>query len=236
MFKKKKDCLLSFHDISIDNFDAIVPLIEEIRLLSGSPFALLVIPDTQKASLERIEAFKKQLRDWEQDGFEILLHGCSHTSLKSFSRSYQGRMAQLLTHGEAEFAGLNLADSSFLFEKALTFWNTLVLTPPKTFIPPAWYGNPFLPSLVLKHQIQYEGRFYIQTNKRRLFSGAISFAGLVHFLIPIAFFYGRLLLRLPFGIPRIALHPVDFPNQREHIHNLIRFALGERQWIHYKDL
>lgn len=236
MWNKKKKCLLSFHDISIDNFDTISPLLEEIRLLASTPFALLIIPDPKSASSERFDAFKKQLKKWQQEGYELLLHGCSHFSIDSHRLSYQGRLAHILTHGEAEFAGLNQADSATLFKRALSFWNQLELEKPKAFVPPAWYDNPFLSSQVLKEGIVYEGRFLIQTKTLRHLSFAISFAGLLKPLIPIAFNYGHALLRIPFGVTRIALHPVDFPNHRERIHNLIRAALNESHWLQYKDL
>jgi len=236
MWNKKKKCLLSFHDISIENFDTISLLLEEIRLLAGCPFALLIIPDTKDASVERIKAFKKQLKEWREDGYEILLHGCSHLSTESHQRSYLGQIAQILTHREAEFAGLNQKDSLILLQKALDFWFFLDLDSPEVFIAPAWYDNPFLASQVLMQEMRYEGRFTIRTKKKIYFSVAISFAGLVKPLVPIAFFFGHLLLRIPFIIPRIALHPVDFPTHREQIHNLIRSALNQSHWLRYKDL
>lgn len=236
MHKIKNACLLSFHDISVHNFDAVVPLVDEILFLAGTPFALLVIPDTKGSSTERIFAFKAQLKTWQQNGFELLLHGCSHKASANSGRSYPGRLALHLTSNEAEFAGLNKESSASLLEEALSLWQALEVGPPTAFVPPTWHANPFLVSQVLERGMLYEGRFWIQNKNKKILSGAISFAGLPKILGPASFTYAKQLLNTPVGVPRMALHPVDFPRRRESIHYLIRLVLAKRRWIKYGDL
>jgi len=236
MHKAKQACLLSFHDVGIHNFDIVDSLIDEILFLAGTPFALLVIPNTKGETAERISAFKMQLIAWQQDGFELLLHGCYHGVRSDSNRSYPGRLALRLTNNEAEFSGLNEASSAALLEEALSFWETLEIGPPTVFVPPTWHSNPFLVSQVLDRSMLYEGRFWIQNKNKKYFSGVISFAGLPKIAIPATFAYAKSLLNTPVGIPRLALHPSDFPDHRKDINHLIRLALNKRRWIQYASL
>ena len=153
-----------------------------------------------------------------------------------------------LTHGEAEFAGLSEFESTRLLHAGLNAWQKLFEIPgqarndagvkPAAFIPPTWYSNKFLPSQVHAEKMLYEDRFALTTaNGKRIASPVASFAGIPDALVKPAFKFGSFILNFPFGLPRIALHPVDFPQHEKAIHNLIRAALGcGRKLTRYKDL
>ena len=239
--------LLCFHDFSVWNYQKVAPTLEELKDLAGAPFSVLVIPDTENATPDAIEGFKKTLQQLKADGFELALHGYKHQAEFSQGRSYAGLIGMNLTNGEAEFAGLSEFESSRLLHAGLDAWNALFEIPgqarndiekPPAFIPPTWYSNKFLPSQVHAEKMLYEDRYALVTAKgKRYASPVASFAGIPSCLIKAAFKFGSIILKIPVGLPRIALHPVDFPERKEKIHDLIRVALNcGRKLTLYKDL
>jgi len=232
--------LLCFHDFSVWNYQKVTPILEELKDLVGAPFSVLVIPDTEKAPSDTVKGFRDTLMQLKSEGFELALHGYKHQAEFSQGRSYAGLIGMNLTNGEAEFAGLSEYESSRLLHAGIDAWKALFDsdTKPTAFIPPTWYSNKFLPSQVHAEKMLYEDRYALVTVKgKRYASPVASFAGIPSFLIKAAFKFGELALKFPFGLPRIALHPVDFPAQTDKIHDLIRIALNSgRKLSQYKDL
>ena len=61
--------------------------------------------------------------------------------------------------------------------------------------------------------------------------------GIPNFLIRPAFKFGEAILKIPVGLPRIALHPEDFPARAGEVRNVIRTALSNgRELVRYSDL
>ena len=233
--------LLCFHDFSVWNFRKVTPVLEELRDLAGAPFSVLVIPDTEKASPEAVQEFRETLTRLQSEGFELALHGFKHKAEFSQGRSYMGIIGMNLTHGEAEFAGLSEYESSRLLHSGIAAWKALFdgqPVKPAAFIPPTWYSNKFLPSQVHAEKMLYEDRFSLVTARgRRYISMVASFAGILDFMVKPAFKFGELILKIPVGLPRIALHPVDFPERASAVHDLIRTALHSgRRLALYREL
>ena len=232
--------LLCFHDFSVWNYQKVTPILEELKDLAGGPFSVLVIPDTEKAPSDMVKGYRETLLKLKADGFELALHGYKHQAEFSQGRSYMGLIGMNLTGGEAEFAGLSEYESSRILHAGIDAWKKLFDSEakPTAFIPPTWYSNKFLPSQVHAEKMLYEERFALVTAKgKRYASPVASFAGIPHFLVKAAFKFGAFTLKFPFGLPRIALHPVDFPTHADKIHDLIRTALNSgRRLSQYKDL
>lgn len=231
--------ILCYHDFSVRNFRRAS---EHIRLLSDAadgPIAIAVIPSTEGATEEDIHAFKDELNRLIFAGHELLLHGSKHLASQPFSRSVLGKAALFLTDNEAEFAGLDEWDSFVLLEQATERWNALSLPLLSGFVPPAWYGNPFLKKQVLEKFAFYEGRFavYKKNGKEKVFSPAISFAGLPVRSLSLVELCAKLVLRLPLGVPRLVFHPVDFETLgKERISSLAREFSWCRKKILYREL
>ena len=240
--------LLCFHDFSVWNFRKVLPYLRDLRALAGAPFCILVIPDTEGASEEAVEAFRKALVELRNEGFELALHGYKHKAEFSQGRSYRGLVGMSLTGGEAEFAGLCEYESSRLLQCGLRAWNDLFSADgstsavaharPAAFVPPTWYSNRFLPGQVRASKMLYEDRFSLTTAKGfRYASPVASFAGLPACLEKISVAFGSLIMNLPVGIPRLAIHPVDFPHMQGAIRDIIRAALNNRRTlVHYGEL
>jgi len=232
--------LLCFHDFSVWNFQKVTPYLRDLRALAGAPFSVLVIPDTEKASEEAVDAFRKTLVELRNEGFELALHGYKHKAEFSQGRSYMGLFGMSVTHGEAEFAGLSEYESTRLLQAGLEAWDALLnpglepgdsgIVKPAAFVPPTWYSNRYLPMQVRGMKMLYEDRFSLTTVRgRRFASPVVSFAGIPEFLVKPAFKFGELMLKFPAGVPRIALHPVDFPERADKVRDLVRMALNSRR-------
>lgn len=226
--------LLCFHDLSVWNYQSVLPTLRELRDFAGRPFSVLVIPSTEGANSDSISEFQESLVQLKKEGFELALHGFKHKAEFSQGRSYPGLISMALTHNEAEFSGLSEFESSRMLQQSISAWKNLMTAPeqscselPAAFVPPTWYSNKYLPRQVMATGMIYEGRSIISTPKgTRYVSPAISFAGMPKFTVNPTVNLGDIFMKLPFGLPRIALHPTDFPELKSHVKHLIRTALG----------
>ena len=204
-----KRFLLCFHDFSVWNYQKVTPILEELKELVGGPFSLLVIPDTENATDEAVENFRVALVKLKSEGFELALHGFKHKAEFSQGRSYAGLVGMNLTGGEAEFAGLSEYESSRLLQAALDSWKKLFADENGNADAPIAFVPPtWFSNKFLPGQVRAEKMLYEDR-----------------------------FLKIPFGVPRIAVHPVDFPRLNDKIRDLIRLALGcKRRLTLYRDL
>ncbi len=232
--------ILCYHDFSVRNFRRAS---KQIRLLSDTvcgPIAIAVIPSTEGVAESDVRAFKDELNRLTVAGHELLLHGSKHLASQPFPRSVFGKAALFLTNNEAEFAGLDVLDSSALLEQAMERWNALSLPSISGFVPPAWYGNPFLKKQVLEKFEFYDGRFAVagkSRNGKRTFSPAVSFAGLPGWSLPLVTLSAKIILHMPLGVLRLVFHPVDFESLgEEKILSLVKEFIVCRKKILYRNL
>ena len=238
-----KSYLLCFHDLSVWNFKTVASILQEIQDITKTPFSILVIPDTEGASHEQIQEYRNFLHELQEKGFELALHGFRHHAKLSKDRSYIGLCQMKMTNGEAEFAGMSKRRTQKLLDQSINAWNQLLQqegqeTPrPAAFIPPTWFGSKSLPTLVNHAGMLYESRTTLNPviGKNKI-SPVVSFAGIPRASEPLAFLWGELMLKSPVGIPRIALHPEDFPRLKYPIKKLIRSATAQRRIIFYRDI
>lgn len=225
--------MLCFHDLGISNFREVVPLLFDLREELGEPFSVLVIPAVGAQPKGEVEEFKAALARLEAEGFELALHGFRHVADRDLKRSFFGRAALLATGGEAEFAGLSEGDSRMVLEQSLAAWRALVGRAAAAFVPPTWHANDFLLAQVLRRGLVYESRLAIFGGGKKHFSPVTSFAGIPPRFEGLALALGRAILKLPVGVPRLALHPSDFPHLKEEIFGLVRTAKRCRKLVRY---
>ena len=234
--------LLCFHDFSVWNYQAVLPELESLKDLCGRGFSILVIPSTEGASDEAVAGFRGALARLKAEGFELALHGYKHKAEFSQGRSYMGLIGMNLTGGEAEFAGLSEYESSRLLQAGLEAWEKLFpednCERPVAFVPPTWYSNKFLPAQVRSAKMLYEDRFSLTTVRGRRYASLVtSFAGIPRQLESLAVKFGYFVMQLPFGLPRLAVHPGDFPRMNGFIRNIVRTAMNnQRRLAHYSEL
>lgn len=228
--------MLCFHDLRVSNFREVLPWLFELQKELGEPFSVLVIPAVGGAEKGEVEAFVKVLLELQNAGFELALHGFEHAANRAFERSLYGRLALRATGGEAEFAGLGEQDSARVLEQSLAAWHALLEARAAAFVPPTWHANGFLLGQVLKRGLVYESRFALFGGGKKRFSPVTSFAGIPRALEGAAFAFGRMILNLPFGVPRIALHPCDFPRLKAPIFELVKTAKEGGKLMRYSEL
>ncbi|MCF0224591.1 MAG: DUF2334 domain-containing protein [Fibrobacter sp.] len=234
----RKRFLLCFHDFSVWNYPAVMPLLESICDLVGQPFSILVIPYTEGASEEAVTGFKNALSMLRDEGFELIPHGYKHKAEFSQGRSYSGLLAMKLTQNEAEFAGLSEPESNRLLKESINALKELVPEiQPAVFVPPTWYSNKFLSQQVRAQKMLYESRFALITKKgKKIISPVASFAGIPKRFEKVTLKFAKFFLKAPLCTPRIALHPTDFPRLQGPIRDLLRTAIRFRNVAQYKDI
>ncbi|MBO5423543.1 MAG: DUF2334 domain-containing protein [Fibrobacteraceae bacterium] len=237
MANSKGKFLLCYHDFSIDSAQIVFSNIQKIKSFTGKSFPVLVVPNTSNASSLKISEFSSMLKELENDNFELLLHGCTHHANLTQKRTLYGRFALSLTQNEAEFAGLSEKDSLESLNQAYQYWQNLDLKPPVGFVAPTWHANPFLKKQVLKKNIIFEERLkIISPTGKSIYSPVVSFAGIPSLTLPLAFAYGNLIMGSKIGVPRLALHPVDFPKLESKIFALIEKTIKLKKTVFYRDL
>lgn len=233
----QKKFLLAMHDVGILHFEKTRDFVDRLFQRTQKPFSLLIIPDLSSAGEEEKKIFLLQLKKWEQQGFEFLLHGSSHRADPEFTRSFKGKMALKLTHQEAEFAGLAEKDSENQLKKALQSWQNLGLKKkPVGFVPPTWHSNPFLKKQVLTDLMWYEERFFLYRKEGKIFSPAVSFAGIPKIALPLAQVYSKTCALFPISCPRLALHPLDIDLFGEGAFKIISDFFKRREQVFYGDI
>lgn len=237
MEKEKRKYLLCFHDLSIDNTSKVLPILNKLKSIIGNPFPVLVIPSTKNFSKEQVSEFSSILQNLQNDGFELLIHGFNHQADKNLTRDLYGKIALSLTNNEAEFAGLQEKDSALLLQNAFNCWDSFNLKQPIGFVAPTWHGNRFLKKQVLANDLIFEERFFLRKNNcKKIFSPVISFAGMPKFSFPLLFLAGKTLNLFSPGIPRLALHPSDFPFLENKIFKLVETINKNFTFSFYRDL
>lgn len=234
-----KKFLLCFHDFSVWNYQSVVPVLESLKDLAGRPFSVLVIPSTEGADESAVAGFRCALAQLKAEGFELALHGFKHKAEFSQGRSYAGLASMNMTDGEAEFAGLSEYESCRLLQASVEAWKKLFTEDlsPVAFVPPTWFSNKFLPRQVYAEKMLYEDRFSMtNASGKRYASPVVSFAGIPKSLEHLSLLYGNGIVKFPFGIPRIALHPVDFPHLQNEIYDLLRLTMNCRTLTFYGNL
>jgi len=232
-----KRFLLCFHDLSVQNYEKVLPVLFDLKKIAGT-FSLLVIPCVEGETYSRVEDFRRVLAELQGEGFELALHGFRHRMDPSLERSFFGKLANRFANDEAEFAGLNYRDSAKLLDAAVGAWQGLMgLQKPAAFVAPTWYGNCSLKSQVIEQGMVFESRISLVTpTKKRYNSMVTSFAGIPRTLEQTAIVGGDFIIASPISVPRIALHPVDFPRLEKSIYDLVKRSVDRCKVIKYADL
>lgn len=211
-----------FHDASVHNFEWVDSALQELMRPGPSPWHIMVIPSTEGAPPQRVQAFAQQLRAWVDQGHYLHVHGFQHRAPSGSRRSWLGRLALLATQNEAEFAGLNAHDSSDRLDLAQQAWQALDCGPAHGFVAPTWHANRHLAQQCLREGFTTLGtRWFIihLPSGAHLLSPAISFAGLPSWSLGTVRFVAKVYIQvcawIPLPLPRLVWHPVDFEGSQK---------------------
>jgi hypothetical protein len=181
------------------------------------------------------------LQRFRDEGHELCLHGFQHKANLSLKRSWLGRILQQLTHGEAEFAGLDEAGCRSVLEDSIRAWDWLGMGRAEGFVPPTWHAPELLAEIALDIGWSfYEERLVIHLQsqgRHRVASIPVSFAGMPAFLHPLIVWIGKVLVPVLSGVPRLVLHPGELSGGNAvAIRRLLEAWAARRTAISYKEL
>ena len=131
--------VVSLHDVSPPTWEASEKIIHELSRRGVRVCSLLVVPDYHHTgrSLEN-RKFADWLRELENAGYEIVIHGYFHERPSKNNESFRERfLTQTYTSGEGEFFDLDYAEALRRITQARDEFTAAGLKP-RGFIAPAW--------------------------------------------------------------------------------------------------
>lgn len=140
--------IVSIHDVSPFNLHPVQRQVNEMVRLGVKRLSLLVIPrHRETGQLDRHPALVGWLRQWQDEGHEIVLHGWRHSLPEGEAKlAHQGRFRtwfyeEIYTAREAEFFALDRESAFHLVNQGLSSLATHGLQA-RGFVAPAWLLNP----------------------------------------------------------------------------------------------
>ena len=217
-----KTAVVSIHDVRPGTLSRTAELIEFVRDRNVRSVTLLVVPgDTW--STAQIE----QLKCWQQDGMELAGHGWAHHIIRKTGLWHRVH-GRILSRDEAEHLSLSKKEIRNTVSNCYQWFVQAGLTPPGLYVPPAWAMGT-LPRREWRSLpfTSYE----TLTGVSDLSTGSFYPMGLTGYMADTTMrllllqFVNALILRLPWRVTRIAIHPEDLqlPLQRSLSRHLTLF-------------
>jgi predicted deacetylase len=135
--------LASIHDVS-PRFDSEVDqLLDLLRPHVGMRLAMLVVPNHWgDAPIVPGSAFASRLRNWAEQGIEMLLHGFTHRDEANYSAAADRMRARFMTASEGEFLGLSSTEAAARIGRGRELVEGVIGRAVDGFVAPAWlYGE-----------------------------------------------------------------------------------------------
>jgi uncharacterized protein len=130
--------VVSIHDVSPLTWAATKEILHDLREVGVDRTSLLVIPDHHhKAMIGEDKPFCQWVRDLQNAGHEVVLHGYYHKRPKKDVSFFQALITEHYTAGEGEFFDLTEVQARVRLEKAKAEFSEQGLQP-TGFIAPAW--------------------------------------------------------------------------------------------------
>lgn len=123
--------LFSIHDVMPETLERVGALIERMQRAGLSMPALLVVPGRAWRS-----DTVARLRAWQDEGAELIAHGWRHRTRPR--RPYHRLHALLISRQVAEHLARDHAGVQALMKRSRDWFGEQGLTPPATYVPPAW--------------------------------------------------------------------------------------------------
>ncbi|MCK4807568.1 MAG: DUF2334 domain-containing protein, partial [Candidatus Aegiribacteria sp.] len=173
---------LTVHDVSPAHEDTLRKIHSALGELGAVRYSMLVVPEYHgKWSLDEFPDFCRWLQGLEENGVEIVLHGCRHEGNTAGLGTSDRIRSSLFTRGEGEFLGLDeKAAEKLLKEGRETLKRTLGIEV-SSFAAPAWlYSSGTIAALAKTGFIFAENRWRIwspETGRTILWMPVVNYAG-----------------------------------------------------------
>ena len=130
--------VVSVHDVAPPHRDRVRRILDALAKVGVGRRSLLVIPNFQgRWPLDRHEQFVADLRQWQDDGDEMVLHGYEHVSVGTPRGLSERLRHRWLTVNEGEFLSLGYRAARDRIERGLALVREARLDV-RGFIAPAW--------------------------------------------------------------------------------------------------
>ena len=238
--------ILSIHDVSPKFTDEVDRLLDIAAPIVGArSCAMLVVPDHWgEAPLVPDSVFAHRLRQWADEGVEMILHGWSHRDDSSHESAADRWRARTMTAGEGEFLGLVRGEANRRLSAGRELLERILDRPVNAFVAPAWlYGEGARAALADSgfEMAEDHMRVWNPLTGRVLGRGpVISWASRSRARIASSLMFAgiapALLARQ--SLVRIALHPGDVhvPALVWSIERTLRHFAKDREVVRYADL
>ncbi len=203
---------MSIHDVSPASAGELEEALVACAEVSAKP-ALLVVPNFHgKWPLDRYPAFVSRLRELQDEGLELHLHGYFHRAPDEVRGARAFFAQRVASAGEAEFATLERDEAERRLDEGLAMFATLGLRP-RGFVAPAWQMPSWLLGSLAARGLPYAEdhlRVYNPITRAARASLVLNFASRTRGRAWSSAAFVRLALPARGVLPtRIAIHPGD---------------------------
>ena len=240
-----KKLLLTVHDVSPVHMNTLKQIHSILEELGAVRYSMLVVPDYHgEWPLEKFPDFCRWLREMEESGVEMLLHGCRHEGNSAGIGTADRIRSSFFTRGEGEFLGLDeRAAEKLLQEGRETLKRTLDIEV-NGFVAPAWlYSSGTIAALAKTGFSIAENRWRIWdpgTGRTILWMPIVNYAGggsVKKFLAALWVKISGTVLGGSETV-RFAIHPCDFEDDRmrKTVMKRLKTLLTRRVSVSFEDL
>lgn len=241
-----RQLILAIHDVGPKFAGEVERLLDLAAPIVGARnCAMLVVPDHWgEAPLMPGSVFAGRLRQWADEGVEMILHGWSHRDDSRHQGAADRWRARMMTAGEGEFLGLGRAEANRRLKDGRALLEQMLGRPVNAFVAPAWlYGEGARAALADSGFVLAEDHMHVwnpmtgrvlgrgpviswASRSRARIASSLLFAGIAPALLA----RQRLV--------RIALHPGDIhvPALVRSIERTLRHFARGREVARYADL
>ena len=236
---------LTVHDVSPVHEGTLRKIHSAMIELGVVRYSMLVIPDYHgEWPLEEFPDFCRWLRELEENGVEMVLHGCRHEDSGNRLSTADRIRSAFFTRGEGEFLGLDEKTAEKLLLEGREILKRTLGKEISGFTAPAWlYSRGSIAALARTGFIFAENRWRIwapRTGRTILRMPAVNYAGgglLKRFIaalwvmVSVTVFCGS-------ETVRFAVHPCDFEDgvRQKAIIKRLKTLLRRREAVSFTDL
>ncbi len=143
--------LISVHDVMPETMDYVKHCLSQLSHIPPEKITLLVVPSKDWHETELC-----QLREWQQQGFQLAGHGWEHLCDKP--RNLHHKLHSLfISRNVAEHLSRSEEQIEHLLQRCHDWFAQNQLIPPSLYVPPAWaMGNLSKPALLRSPFQQFE--------------------------------------------------------------------------------
>ncbi len=236
---------LTLHDVSPVHENTLRKIHSAICELGVVRYSMLVVPDYHgEWPLERFPAFCQWLRELEENGVEMVLHGSRHSGEIADLGTADRIRSSIFTRGEGEFLGLDENRATKLLQEGREVLKRTLGVEVKGFAAPAWlYSNGTIAALAKTGFIFAENRWRVwnpATGRTILRMPIVNYAGGGLLKRSLAALWVRVSGTVLVGseILRFAIHPCDFENNvvENAVLKRLKSLLKTRDTVIFRDL